>query len=271
MIDMSTVWDRATAFAGSARRSLLPVVALLLFMPTAIQLAIEPALVAPWRGIAMVALWLATLTGSLAVMVLALGATVQPGEAIRAALARLPAAVGILILLGILAGLAALPLVMAMHWAGMDFAAMRDGQTVAAPSMSAGLAIFVTIYAIAFVVAMIAITARLIVIEPVILAERRGVGAIGRTFALTRGLTWRIVGVLILYEIVSTVAVLAARLVFGGLFGLIGGDGAITVGGVLTALIVAAVSAGFETMAAIFVARLYAAIGAVADGVPDRS
>jgi len=269
MVQMSTVWDRTTAFIASAMASVLPIAIALLFVPIALELVLQPALLtgdALVRAVVTLVLAAAQLTGTLALIVLVLGATLHAGEAARAALARLLVVIGILILLGMIGALVAVPMGIGLAASGINVAALRTG-TAGAPSISPGLALFLVLYAIAYVVFVVWATARLIVIEPVILAERRGVGAIGRAFALTRGLTWRIVGVLILYAVVATVAILAAREVFGALFGLIaGGDGAITVASVLTAIVVAVVSAGFKTVAAVFVGKLYQAIGEAREG-----
>ena len=118
------------------------------------------------------------------------------------------------------------------------------------------------LYGLLLVVVGVWVTARLLVIEPVIVAERRGIGAIAHAFRLTRGLALKIVGVLILYWIVATIAVWAAQMVFGSIFALIAPDGGeIGLATVLTSIVVAAVSTAFKVIAAIFVAKLYQAIG----------
>lgn len=272
MVEMSTVWDRTSAFVASATAAVLPIAAVLLFVPIAVEIVFMPALAAhQWaQQLLTIVLWIVELSGTLALIVLALGATLHAGEAFRAAVARLPQAIGILVLLFIVAGVTALPLGIVLAASGVDITALKTGAAAPMPAISPGLALFLVVYAIAWIVFVVWATARLIVIEPVILAERRGIGAIARAFALTRGLTWRIVGVLILYAIVATVAVLAAREVFGTLFGLIAsGDGTITLATILTALVVALVSAGFKTVAAVFVGKLYQAVGEAAERRAD--
>lgn len=272
MVQMSTVWDRTTAFIASAMPAVLPVAIALLFVPITLELVLQPALPIGnplVRAVVTLVLAAVQLTGTLALIVLALGATLHAGEAVRAALARLLVVIGILILLGIIGALVALPMGIGLAASGVNVAAFRAGEA-GNPSMSAGLALFLAFYAIAYIVFVVWATARLIVIEPVILAERQGIGAIRRAFALTRGLIWRIVGVLILYAIVATVAILAAREVFGALFGLIaGGEGVITVASVLTAIVIGVVSAGFKTVAAVFVGKLYQAIVEAREGYSE--
>jgi hypothetical protein len=263
-VQMSTIWDRTTAFAGSALSAVLPIALLLFVLPLTIEHACAPIIQQQGPLIRLTVtfvLWVVELTGTLALIVLALGATLSPGEAVRAAAARLPIAVGIMVLLGLLAALAALPIGIIMATSGVDLDALQAGNTAAVSAMAPGSTLFIALYALAYVVLLIWATARLLVVDAVILAERRGLGAILRSVRLTRGLTWRIIGVLILYAIVATVAVLAARTVFGSIFALFaGGDGAITLATILTAIIVAIVSAGFKTVAALFIGKLYAAI-----------
>ena len=272
MVQMSTIWDRTVAFASTALASIMPIAVLLLFLPISIQLAITPVLekqAVAARLIPMILFWVFQLLGTLSIIVLALGATLRPGEAARAALARLLPAIGVFVVLGILIGLAAVPLGIGMRMAGIDMAALRSGHPDAT-SMTPGIALLMVFYALIYIALILWATARLLVIEPVILAERRGIGAIKRAFGLTRGLTWRIIGVLLLYAIVSTIAVLAAQTVFGSILRLIApDDGDIGVAGVITAIIVAAVSAGFKVLAAIFVAKLYVGIGEAAERVAE--
>src|SRR3546814_5010707 len=85
--------------------------------------------------------------------------------------------------------------------------------------------------------------ARLLPLNSVVVAERRGVGAIRRAFGLTRGLALRIVGVVILFFVVWGVSAMAATTVLGSIFQLaFGGEGAITLATVLTGVVGGAVT-----------------------------
>jgi hypothetical protein len=265
MVQMSTVWDRTTAFAGAALGAIVPIALVLLFVPVSIQLAITPLVAKQDPAVQIVVMfvfWIVELLGTLSLIALVLGGMARPAEAVRAALARLGPAVAIFILLGILVGIASIPFAIVMANAGMNMTLLKAGNIAGMGTLGAGSAWFLLIYALVLVVVGIWITARLLVIEPVILAERRGIGAIARAFRLTRGLALKIVGVLILYSIVATVAVWAAQAVFGSIFALIASnDGDIGIATVLTSIIVAAVSTAFKVIAALFIAKLYQAIG----------
>jgi len=265
MVQMSTVWDRTTAFASAAIGAIMPIALILLFLPVSIQLAIAPLLLKQTLAVRVVVtalFWAVELLGTLSLIVLALGATLRPGEAVRAALARLGPTIAIFILFFIVLAILCVPFGAVIAAAGMNLTQLQTGDPVGAGNLTAGGAWFLLLYALALVVFGFWITARLLVIEPVILAERRGIGAIPRAFTLTRGLALRLVGVLILYAIVATIAVLAAQMVFGSIFALAApNDGDIGLATVLTSIVVAAVSAGFKVVAAIFVAKLYQTIG----------
>ena len=269
MVQMSTVWDRTTAFASAALGAIIPIAVVLIFLPVSIQVSLQTLLlkvgVAP-RLAVLLLFWAIELLGTLAIIVLALGATQRAGEAFRAALARLVPTIGVFVVLGIAAGLLAAPIGIALAMTGVRFDAMQADMMPS--SMTPAIGLFVILYALVYIVLILWATARLLLIEPVILAERRGLGAISRAIAMTRGLTWKIIGVLLLYAIVSTVAVLAAQTVFGSILGLIApdNDGDIGIATVITAIVVAAVSTGFKVIAAIFVAKLYMAVDAHAEG-----
>jgi hypothetical protein len=273
MVQMSTVWERTTAFASSALAAIMPIALVLLFVPVSVQIAVTPLLAKQAmsvRVVVMALFWAVELLGTLSIMVLALGATLRPGAAVRTALPRLGPTIAIFILFLVVVGVLSVPFGIAIAGAGVDMAQLQAGNAAGAGNLSAGAALFILGYGLVLVILGFWLTARLLVIEPVILAERRGAGAITRAFRLTGGLALRIVGVLILYAIVATIAVLAAQTVFGSIFALIApDDGAIGIATVLTAVVVAAVSTAFKVIAAVFVAKLYMAIVEVHERVAD--
>ncbi len=102
------------------------------------------------------------------------------------------------------------------------------------------------------------VSARLLPINAVVALERRGIGAIRRAFELTRGMTWKLIGVLILYAIVAGVAVSAAQFVVGGIVGLLtSSTGALSPTVIAASFAVAAVSAALALYQSAFVGKLY--------------
>lgn len=265
MVQMSSVWDRTAAFVSAALGQIIPIALVLLFVPVSIQLAIAPVVAkqAVTTQLSITAiLWAIQLLGTLGLTVLALGGTRRPGAAVRAALARLGPTIAIsLMLIG--AGIVLfVPIAVIVANAGVDFTALQAPDQTSAGHIGSGAGWFLLLYGLVLFVFIVWVTARLLVIAPVILAERRGIGAITRAFSRTRGLALKIVGVMILYAIVATIAVGAAKLMFGSIFSLIApNDGDIGVATVLTAIVTGAVATAFKALAAIFVAKLYQAIG----------
>ncbi|TKD51271.1 hypothetical protein [Sphingomonas baiyangensis] len=268
MVKMSNVWDRTTAFVSERAGAIAPIAILAIFLPTFASGLIDT--VAPTLG--AFARMFASLAGLLLMLVslwasAALAALViAPGGRSAAALAteRVLPLVGVTLLLLIGAMLLVLPLVAILGVAGFDFeaaAALPAGTPPAMPDLSVGTAVAIMIYVLAMIPIGLWIVARLAVLTPVVVAERRGIGAIARSFALTRGHALRIVGVLLLYAIVTLVATMAVGAAFGAIAYILGGsEGTLSVGAILTSAAIAAVGTVLSVLQAVFVAKLYVAL-----------
>jgi hypothetical protein len=263
MVSMGTVWDRATEFLSDNLAAIFPLALLTIFLPAAISQSIAPlgalGVTAAFEVQAVSLVFtLVSLWGKIAIMALALDATAGRANAIATANGRLLPIVGITLIIG--AGVVALtlPIVVALVMAGFDFqAAMTGGK----PEIPPGVAGFSFLYLLFLCCALIWFSARLALVTPTMIMERRGFGVFARSFKLTRRIQWKIIGVLILYSIVVLVSYLAAKLVFGSIFGLIaGGDGPVTVASVLTAILASVVLTAFNVLAAAFTAKLYLAV-----------
>jgi membrane-anchored glycerophosphoryl diester phosphodiesterase (GDPDase) len=146
---------------------------------------------------------------------------------------------------------------------GYDMTALARGETA---SLSKQMAGFIVVYALILVIFGFWIAARLMVTTPVVVRENRMLSAIGQSWSLTRGTALRIVGVVFLYAIVSWVAGLAAKTVFGSIFTLAAGnDGeGVNLASVMTSIVVAAVQSAFMVIPPAFAAKLYLALTAQA-------
>ncbi len=264
MVKIDYVWDRTVEFLGDRLSAILPIALLAIFLPLSVMNSLGPSWASAEGGVkavlalcyvvAMLAVW----WGSLAITAMAVG-NLDRAAAGATASRRYLAMVGVYVVVGIVGALLLLPAGVLAGIAGFDVAALQRGQ--AAPAASPGLALTAVLYALVVIILFIVAAARLIPLAAVIVAERRGVGAISRAFAMTRGMTWRLIGVVILYAVVSQVAALAVQTVFGSILGFFDRDDSpLTIGKVLTAIAVAAVSAGFSVVAAAFAAKLYVAI-----------
>ena len=263
MVSMGTVWDRATEFLSDNLAAIFPLALCAIFIPSAIAQIIAPigtlsATATLSVQLVSICLSLVSLWGKVAITALALDAAAGRGSAIATANRRSLPIVGVMAVIGVAVVALTLPVVIALVAAGFDFqAAMTGGKPVLPP----GVQSFLLLYLLFFCCALIWFSARLALVMPTMVMERRGMGVFVRSFKLTRAIQWKILGVLILYVIVLFVSYLAAKLVFGSVFGLIaGGDGPVTVATVLTSLLVSIVLTGFSVLATAFTAKLYLAV-----------
>ncbi len=260
MVSMGTVWDRATEFLSDNLSAIFPLALFAIFAPLAISQSILPLTVlggstALIVGFLWVVLSIASNWGSVAVMALALDAVGGRSAAIATANRRFLPIIGISLILLVGAIALTLPLGIALGLSGLDMqAAVRGGKA----ELTGGLGWFIILYLVFLLGASIWLVARLALLTPTILVEQRGIGAIGRSFKLTKSVQWKIIGVAILYVIVFGVCSLAAKFVFGSLFALIaGGDGPVTLGSVLASIMVSVVTTAFTVLASAFIGKLY--------------
>ena len=263
MVTMSNVWDRAMDVVRGRAGILASIAAVGLFLPGLVRDGVS-AFVPPNSVAFAVAVGLVTIVvaviglwAQLGLLAVATDPATDRAGALRQATARLPASIAVAIVLGLLLILAMLPLVIAVAVSGVDLSAM--GTPGGVSGLGRGTVLFLAFYLLALLPIGVFVLARLSLINAVVLNERRGLGAFRRSFELTRGLTWRLIGVALLYLIVVGVAVLAAQFITGTLFGLLlgrGSPGALF----LTAAVTGAVAATFSVIATAFVAQLYVAV-----------
>ncbi len=273
MVKIDFVWDRTVEFLREHLGKVLPIALTGLFVPTAILNVLTPVWGVTGQGgrfglfMITMLLVLAMLWGWLAITLAAIRPDERAGAAI-AAVRRLGPLVGVYLILALLFSLLVIPVGILSIFAGIDPAAIQAGGQMPRPS---GASWSLSLYVVLFLVVTLAALARLMPLAGAVAAERRGVRAISWPWRLTRGMTWRLIAVTILYYVVSSVAGLAAKTVFGTIFGLFGSnDGAVTVPSVLTAIVGAAVSATFTTLAAVFAAKLYVATAETVEFDADR-
>ncbi|MCD2324705.1 glycerophosphoryl diester phosphodiesterase membrane domain-containing protein [Sphingomonas sp. IC-56] len=266
MVKMGTVWDRTAEFLGDNVAAILPVALIAFFVPASIQgslSALQPrdgTMLGLLLGLLQLGFAVLSLWGTLAITAMGLD-LVSDRSAGRVALSRLPATLGVSVLLLLAALVLASPIAIAIGLSGQDLMALSVEQPL---NMSAGVAAFAGIYMLVLLGAFLWFGARLLVVTPTIVRERRALSAVKRSWQLTRGHGFRILGVLILYVVVSWVAQLAAQVVFGSVFELVaGGSGeGLSLADVLTSIVVAAVQSGFSVVLAGFTAKLYLALAA---------
>ncbi|WP_262408822.1 glycerophosphoryl diester phosphodiesterase membrane domain-containing protein [Sphingomonas sp. JC676] len=266
---MSTVWDRTAEFLSDNIGAIVPIALIAFFVPASIGgnfatvfLTATPGVVLALR-LVQLAFAILSVWGSLVIVAMALeGASGEPAAVI--ARRRLLPALAVSVVLGIAMIALTLPVPFFLAASGYDLTAIARGEVV---DISPAVAGFVWIYFMVLSIAFIWIGARLIVTTPVVVREQRMLSAIPRSWQLTRGSTWRIIGVLILFVVVATVSALAANTVFGSIFALVAGgsEGGISLAGVLTSIVTGAVQTAFLVLLPAFTAKLYLALSAQAD------
>ncbi|MBX9730084.1 MAG: glycerophosphoryl diester phosphodiesterase membrane domain-containing protein [Sphingomonas sp.] len=268
-VNMGTVWDRATEFLGDNIAAVTPIALAALFLPASINDAIAP-LGANNPGmqlginVAGLVLAIVSIFGELAIIAMAVDAARTAGDGARSAAEQVLMALltSLAVLALVLLGL--LPLIGLVAAAGTDMKvfATNDQAAIAQAlsGMPSGIGWAIAVYSLLWVVGIVWISARFVLALPALVDERRGFGALARSWQLTRGLALKIVGVLVLYIIVSSVAALAAKTVFGGVLGLVaGGNAAGSFAAIVTSIAVGAVGTAFSVLQAAFVGKLFLA------------
>lgn len=272
MTRMSAVWDR-TVEVLNGRGGILAAIALLtIAIPSIVQSVVgggmqaAPSLAGGIVGLVAFGL---TLWGTLAMTAVASDPAVGRAHGLRIGARALPRTLLVMLVLGLALLLLWVPAIALLMGSGYDLAAAQRGDQVAAmANVRAGP---VVLYSILATAAMIWLFARLVVIYPVLVNEGLAFRAIRRSFALTRGLTARIVGVVILFLVVLVVAVLATQGVFGTALRLLLGAEQQKLALVMTAAVLAVVTTGFSVLQIVFAAQLYVATRAPVDVAPVRS
>lgn len=265
MVKMSIVWDRTAEFLSDNIAAVLPIALLAFFVPASIEGNFAAAMTGAgeWLKIvlyvfqlvfALVSLW-----GSLVITAMALDIATERSAANIATRRLIPALVVSIVMI-VVASALVLPVPGILAFNGYDMAAMARGENV---NMSMSVAGFIVLYLLALTLLLLWVIARLIVATPVVVRESRVLSALGQSWRLTRGSALRIVGVIILFAIVSWVAALAAKTVFGSIFALVAGNGeGVTLSSVMTSIVVAAVQSAFMVIPPVFTAKLYLALTA---------
>ncbi len=274
MVKMGNVWDRTVEVLNGRGGMLAGIALLTLFVPNAIYGAYRayatPSTPTTIVGLLLiVATTVAALWGQLAIIAAstdpATGAADARGQANR----RLPAAIGVVLVLTLVAIVVFLPAAVLIALAGFDFLAIANGAPPVATSPAmAGLGM---LYTLVVSLIVLFLGSRLLPLYAVVLHERHGIGAIARSWRLTRRHTWRLFGTVLLFVVVLTIATWAAQSVSGLIFRLIlGGEAQATVA-FLATTVSQAVSTALTLVAIVFSAQLYVACVARHAALQERA
>lgn len=260
-LSITTAWNEASAFVARENRLLFPLAFMLVSLPVALVGLLTPQPAAP--GVAPAAgLWLlllpiallVTTVGNLAISYLALKPATTVGEAISHGLRRLLPLVGaaLLLFLIFLIAIMAIAVVMVMLVPG---AASGAAAGVPSPALetATGLTLLVLLPFMLF------FGARLMLLNPVTAAEAGGpIAILSRSWALTRGHTWKLIGFLLLSGIAISIVSLAVQSILGLLFiALTGSVQPGSTGALVILVVMAAVNMVVVAYFASLVARIY--------------
>ncbi|MBB3345633.1 hypothetical protein [Sphingomonas sp. BK069] len=256
MIRMATVWERTVDVLRGRAAILAGIAFATLFLPTVLSAAVTSFVgdVQAARLLASLVSAVLMLFGMLAITAVASDPRVDRGAAYRLAANRLPAAVGVTLVLVIALSLTFVPGTLALIAAGATVTAtgMVEMQRAAAGPLALSAGLILVAAAL-----LLWLGARLAPLFAVVVNERLGLGAIRRAFALTRGAAARLIAVLILYAVLVTVLSVAVRSVVGVVLRLLlDSDAAVLFG---TSVALAIVSAGATVVQNAFYAQYYAA------------
>ena len=266
MLRIGDVWDSTTDVLAGRGGPLAWFAALGLVLPSAVQSAVRlygggsTGAAALGFVVGLVAIGL-VLWAMLAVIALASDPATTRVDAGRIALSRLPAALLVTLVAIAAVVLLTVPVGIALAVSGYDVAAASAAPDMASmPKVSPGASLFVSLYTLVLAVVGLWVSARLLVLWPVLVVERRKIGAFGRSWRLTRGLALKLIGVTLLFTIVWGVALLAVQSVVGLAFRLLLGAENIVAALLLAAIAGAIVTAAFVVVVQVFATRLHAAL-----------
>ncbi len=272
MVRLGNVWDSTVEVLSGRGAMLAGIAALLIVLPGVVSNILSTMMRTGMasRGLALAVMLVAllsvvfTIWGQLAITAAASDPGILRRDAFALGLRRLPVALGVYLIIIAVAILLMFPIGIAIGVSGVNLA--QPGSMIA-QGLPAGTRGFVVLYVLALVVFAFWITARLFLLNPVLVNERDGVASLGRSFALTRGLVWRVLGFVLLAGIVLLVGMLAAQLVAGLIFRLLLGADNLALAAILTGVVTQTVTAIYVVVIATFAARLYVAV----TGATDRA
>ena len=224
----------------------LPNVALQAFGPGAMVPGAAPA-PGLWLLFVPVVLVLG-ITGSLAISTLALGRAATIGDAIRHGFRRVLPMLGATLILVVALCILLFPLVLVTGLKPED---------LIAPTPATAGKILLAMLAVGVLFAFLAV--RLLLMTPVAAAEPAGpVAIIARSWALTRGHFWRLLGFFLLLAVAAMVVALVATMVIGLVVAAtLGAPAPGTAGGLVMLLVGGLINAVFLVVMGTMVARIY--------------
>jgi hypothetical protein len=256
---MSAVWDESAALIRREQKLLIPVALATIGIGSFISGFTQPETAGAGLGIAGIVGFIIgnilSLIGNLAIMALALMPGMSVAESLNLAMSRLPKmlAVAGIFLIGVIVMI--IPVALAIGFSGEPISENMTLQELPA--------IAILVVAIVSLV-LFYLLARLITLTAVIVDQNPpAVEAVRSSFMATREIAAKVVGVMLLFLVVTLVVSGAATSISGILFGMIGkAVGAPFLGKGLAVLVTGMISALISIVSTVFAAMLYRKLSA---------
>lgn len=251
-LSISRAWDETKEIFARDGRLLVAVVLALVVLPMVVL-----GLVAPSQseseglasGLLQIAVALIAMIGQLALIRLAVGPATTVGAAISHGVRRFPSLLGAMLLLLLAIILLLIPIMLILAAAGaVDVA----NPTRAITGLAAGIIALL-------LVAAVAVSVKFLLTAPVASAEEAGpINILKRSWALTNGHYWKLLGFLLLLLVVAVILMAAAGAIGGILGALVSPDlKAFSIGALVVALFTGIAQGAFTVLSAVMMARIY--------------
>lgn len=250
-LSLSRAWDESRAVFARDGSLLIAVALGLVVLPSVVVGLVVPVNTAEAQAhhyVLQIAAALIGLIGQLAIIRLAIGPATTVGAAISHGARRFPAMLGAMLLLGLLLALLMIPLALLLAVTGS-----LTVDQAGAPS-GAGSAILLLA-----VVAAVLVAVKFVLTAAVASAERVGpIQILKRSWSLTSGHYWKLLGFVVLLFIVAAVLMTAAGAV-GGIIGALISPGLepFSLGALVLALFAGLAQGVFNLFSSVMVARIY--------------
>jgi len=266
-LSIGKAWDEAKAALQANRKLIVPVGLGLVLLPAVVVSMVEPQVppgqqppAGPWMFIAL-AMVFVMIIGQMAIVLLVNGWHGSVGEAIGRATRRMPT-----LLLALLTYLLPVIFVFSVILAIVSIGTGGSGEVDWANFSTAGwMALLICLLLLLY------ITVRLMPLTPVVAIEQIGpISALKRSYALTAGHFWRLLGFFLLLAIAFLIVAITVGAVVGALVTLVTGPPEPwTLSLLVIALAAGLVQAGFVMVYLGMLARIYSQLSAGQAGVPE--
>lgn len=253
-LSIGTAWAEAAAFVRRERRLIAPIVLGLVMVPAVIASMVQPPVASGQRPppgswmIVTLFMIMAMVVGQLAIALLATGWRGSVGDAIKRAVKRLPTL--------ILAGFAVIIPIFVLLTIIMALMGVKGGADGQLSPSKVGLASLPLL--LLFMAAVLYVAVRVLPLVAIVATGDQGpIAALKRSFAMTSGNFWKLLGFLLLLSIAFGVAAVAVSAVVGSIVTLaFGRPDAWSVSLLLIALVGGLIQAAFVTIYTAMLARI---------------